>query len=261
MIRDANSAKVVLNDGTEYKAELLGVSPNHDLAVLKIDTKGEELPTLELGKSDDLQVGQDVFAIGNPFGLDQTLTTGIISALGREIRGAGGMPIDGVIQTDAAINPGNSGGPLLNSRGKVVGINTMIISTSGSSAGIGFAVPIRTVQRVVPQIIETGEYRPAKLNIAVDQRVNIQIQRRYGIEGVAILAVKEGSTAEAAGLTGLVRKQGRVQIGDIIIAINGEPVKNVGDYMQILDKLKKGDKIRLEIQREIEIVEVEVELE
>ncbi|QQE13869.1 trypsin-like peptidase domain-containing protein [Planctomycetota bacterium] len=262
VIRNAGSAKVVLNDGREYQAELVGVSPNHDLAVLKINIDGEDLPVLNLGQSGNLLVGQSVFAIGNPFGLDQTLTKGIISALDREINSVGGVPIDGVIQTDAAINPGNSGGPLMNSQGDVIGINTMIVSTSGSSAGIGFAVPIDTVKRVVPEIVENGRYEPASLAIAISPRANIQLQRRIGFEGVVVLDVKEGSTAADAGLSGLKRhRDGSVTLGDVIVGVNDEPIKNIGDYLQALDKLEAGDVIRLEVLRGIEVVTVEVELE
>ena len=262
VIEKATSAKIVLNDGREFDAKLVGISPNHDLAVLKFDAQGEELPVLPLGSSENLNVGQDVFAIGNPFGLDQTLTTGIISALNREIKSRSGVPIDGVIQTDAAINPGNSGGPLINSRGKLIGINTMIVSTSGSSAGIGFAVPVDTIKRVVPEIVETGKYEPARIMIKSDPRVNHVIARRSGIKGIVIAVVKPNSSAEKAGLQGLKRyNNGEVKIGDVIVSIDGHPTPNLGEYMQALDKHKAGDIVTLEVQRGIEVVDIEIELE
>ena len=262
VIQDATSAKIVLNDGSEYDAKLVGVSPNHDLAVLRFDTQGQQLPVLPLGSSENLNVGQDVFAIGNPFGLDQTLTTGIISALGREIRSVSGMPIEDVIQTDAAINPGNSGGPLINSRGKLIGINTMIVSTSGSSAGIGFAVPVDTIKRVVPEIVKTGKYEAAQIMIKSDPRLNRVIAQRSGIQGIVIAAVKPGSAADKAGLQGLKRyNNGEVKIGDIILSIDGNPTPNIGEYMQALDKHKAGDKVTIEVQRGIEVVDIEIELE
>ena len=262
VIRNARQATVVLHDGREFSADLVGYSPNHDLAILRIDPKGEQLPALNLGQSGGLQVGQDVFAIGNPFGLEQTLTKGIISALDREIKSVSGFPIDGVIQTDAAINPGNSGGPLLDSNGRVIGMNTMIISTSGSSAGIGFAVPIDTVKRVASQIIEKGRYEPASLGIKHDRRLNQLVQSRYGIRGVVIIDVTPGSTADVAGLKGLeINEERRMKLGDVIVGMDGQKIENQMDFLQVLDRHNPGDRIALEVQRGIEVVEIEIELE
>src|SRR5690606_24114039 len=178
VVRGSDLAEVTLSDGTRWRAALVGVEPDKDLAVLRIDAPAEKLRGIAIGVSKDLQVGQKVFAIGNPFGLDQTLTTGIISGLDREIKSISGRPIQGVIQTDAAINPGNSGGPLLDSAGRVIGVNTAIYSPSGAYAGVGFAVPIDTVNRIVPQLIENGKYQPPVLGI----RINDQISRRLAAE-------------------------------------------------------------------------------
>ena len=184
VLEGATGAQVVLHDQETYRAELVGFSRGHDLAILKIDPPDNGLRHVDIGRSEGLRVGQGVLAIGNPFGLSATLTTGIISALGREIAAVGGGTIENAIQTDAAINPGNSGGPLLDSAGRLIGVNTAIFSPSGASAGIGFAVPVDTVQRVVPQIIQTGEYTPPQLGIRVSEELNIAARRRLGIRGV-----------------------------------------------------------------------------
>ena len=197
VISGADSATVRLADGSTQPARLVGRAPQHDLAVLRIEPAAT--PPLPLGTSDDLKVGQRVLAIGNPFGLDFTLTTGIVSALERELPAERGPGLRGLIQTDAAINPGNSGGPLLDSAGRLIGVNTAIFSPSGSSAGIGFAVPVDTVARVVPQLIRTGRYAPPQIGIEVDERVNA-LARRQGIEGVLVLGVSPGSPAAEAGL-------------------------------------------------------------
>ena len=169
VLQGATAAQIVLHDQSTYRADLVGFSRGHDLAVLRIDAPADLLRPVGIGQSDGLRVGQSIFAIGNPFGLSATLTTGIVSALGREIAAAGGGTIENMIQTDAAINPGNSGGPLLDSAGRLIGVNTAIYSPSGASAGIGFAVPVDTVRRVVPQIIENGEYTPPQLGIRVSE--------------------------------------------------------------------------------------------
>ncbi len=197
VIRDADSAAVAFNDQTSYRAKLVGVAPEKDLAVLSIDAPAESLHPLPLGTSSDLEVGLKCFAIGNPFGLDHTLTTGVVSALGREIKSLTGLPIKDVIQTDAAINPGNSGGPLLDSAGRLIGVNTAIFSPSGTYAGIGFAIPVDTVRWVVPELIEHGKIiRPGlALTLASDR-----IARRLELPGVLVLDVKRGSTAATAGL-------------------------------------------------------------
>ena len=181
VLEGATGAQGVLHDQSAYRADLIGVSRGHDLAVLKIDAPANALQPVDINRSDGLRVGQSVFAIGNSFGLSATLTTGIISALGREIAAVGGGTIENAIQTDAAINPGNSGGPLLDSAGRLIGVNTAIYSPSGASAGIGFAVPVDTIRRVVPQIIEKGEHTPPRLGIRVSEDINIAARRRLGI--------------------------------------------------------------------------------
>ncbi len=261
VIAGASGARVRLNDGRDYTASLVGVSPEHDLAVLRIRVPLDRPPPLPLGTSHDLQVGQKVYAIGNPFGLDWTLTTGVVSALDRSISGNGGRSIDHLIQTDAAINPGNSGGPLLDSAGRLIGINTAIYSPSGASAGIGFAVPVDTVNRVVPELIATGRYTRPTLGIAVDEDLNRQITRRLGVEGVVVLRVEPGSPAAAAGLEGSrVDEEGRFYPGDIILKVEGVEVPSVARLLSRMDDFRPRDRIRLSILREGQVLEVTVEL-
>ncbi|MEW8585649.1 MAG: trypsin-like peptidase domain-containing protein, partial [Candidatus Thiodiazotropha sp.] len=201
VIAEASEANVRLNDGRSYRAVLIGSSPDHDLAVLRIRVPFDRPPPVPVGSSDDLKVGQKVFAIGNPFGLDYTLTTGVVSALDRSLsEGRDGIAIDHLIQTDAAINPGNSGGPLLDSAGRLIGINTAIYSPSGAYAGIGFAVPVDTVNRVVPELIAKGRYVRPSLGISVDEEINRVILDKLDLEGVLVLQVEVGSAAEQAGL-------------------------------------------------------------
>ncbi len=216
-------AQVTLFDQSTHAAEIIGIAPEKDLAVLRIDTKGLDLEPLPIGTSDDLLVGQSVFAIGNPFGLDYSLTTGVVSALGREIEALDRTPIRDVVQTDAAINPGNSGGPLLDSSGRLIGVNTQIYSPSGGSAGIGFAIPVDTVSWVVPDLIEHGRVIRPVLGVETDAT----LQRRVGLsEGILIRAITPGSGAEKAGLQGLSQdRRGRWQLGDIILAIGEEEVE------------------------------------
>ena len=241
VIAGANAMQVTLQDGTEYAAELIGSAPEKDLAVLRLLESGDSLVSLPLGDSTELSVGRKVLAIGNPFGLDTTLTTGVVSALGREIRAPSGRRIRGVIQTDAAINPGNSGGPLLNSLGQLVGVNTAIYSPSGASAGIGFAIPVNTVKEVVPQLISYGRMlRPIMgVELASDRW-----RRRYGIEGLPVVRVYPGLPAAEAGLRGAYRgSRGDVRLGDVIIAIDGESVRNHDDYLSIMEQHKPGDTV------------------
>jgi S1-C subfamily serine protease len=258
VIRNADAAQVTLDDQSTYQATLVGGSPDNDLAVLHIDAPKEKLRPILVGRSDDLQVGQMAFAIGNPFGLDQTLTTGVISALGREIESVGKRPIKNVIQTDAAINPGNSGGPLLDSAGRLIGVNTAIYSRSGSSAGIGFAIPVDDVNRVVPQLIAHGKVTRPGLGV---QLVPDQTARQAGITGALILHVRPGSPAEKAGLRPTTRDEGnRIQLGDIITAVEGRPVKKANDLFGELQKHKVGDTVPLTVQRQGQEVEVKVTL-
>jgi len=262
VIREADSARVTLADQTTYRAELVGVSPNHDLAVLRVSAPREKLAPLPVGTSHDLLVGQSVFAIGNPFGLDQTLTRGIISALGRSISSPTRTTIEDVIQTDAAINPGNSGGPLLDSAGRLVGVNTAIYSPSGAAAGIGFAVPVDTVNRVVPQIIARGAYRPPLLGVMVDDNMSRRVPARMGTEGLMILDVVEGSGAAEAGLEPLRQTDdGAIVPGDIIQAVEGQAVRTKSDLFQVLDRTKPGDRVRVTILRRGEAQEVSVRVQ
>ena len=250
VIEGASEAEVRLNDGRTYKAALVGASPMHDLAVLRINVPFDSPPAVPIGTSSDLKVGQKVFAIGNPFGLDYTLTSGLVSALDRTLSERGGVTIRHLIQTDAAINPGNSGGPLLDSAGRLIGINTAIYSPSGAYAGIGFAVPVDTVNRVVPQLIAEGEYRGPSLGIVLDEKVNELIAFRTGINGVVILGVEPGSAADLAGLRGTtIERNGAVSIGDVITAIDGDRVDSVRDIDQALDERSIGDEVVLTIER------------
>ena len=249
VIAGAAEARVRLSDGKEHTAALVGASPLHDLAVLRIDTDMPRAP-LPLGTSADLKVGQKVYAIGNPFGLDWTLTTGIVSALDRSLKGEDGGVIQHLIQTDAAINPGNSGGPLLDSAGRLIGVNTAIYSPSGASAGVGFAVPVDTVNRVVPQLISQGRYLRPALGVEVDQRVNEHAAQQLGLKGVLVLRVRPGSGAQAAGLEGArLAQDGSFIPGDIITQVEGKGVDSVPALLSRLDDFRPGDKVRLTITR------------
>ena len=251
VVQGASEASVRLADGRDYRAALVGASPEHDIAVLRIGVGFEPPPAVPLGSSHDLKVGQKVFAIGNPFGLDWTLTTGVVSALDRSLPGESGVTIDHLIQTDAAINPGNSGGPLLDSAGRLIGINTAIYSPSGASAGISFAVPVDTVNRVVPQLIANGRYQRPVLGIEVHAGVNQRLAGDTGIDGVFILGVTRGSAAEQAGLAGAeLLPDGRIRPGDILLAIDGKPLDDVDDLYARLDDYNIGDTITLRLLRD-----------
>jgi len=263
VIAGASEATVKLNDGRDYPAALVGASPAHDLAVLRIKVRFDAPPPIPIGTSGDLRVGQKVFAIGNPFGLDWTLTTGIVSALDRSLRSEDGTIISHLIQTDAAINPGNSGGPLLDSAGRLIGVNTAIYSPSGASAGVGFAVPVDTVNRVVPQLIATGRYAPPSLGIEVDESLNRAIVRQLRLSGVAVLRVAPGSGAEAAGLRGIeiIQRTGSIVPGDVILELDGERVDSVAKLIALLDDRRVGDRVRLRVWREGRTFEVAVTLQ
>jgi S1-C subfamily serine protease len=248
VIEDAQEVEVALADGTRTKAKLVGVAPEKDLAVLRIQAKGLRLRPIPIGRSADLQVGQSVMAIGNPFGLDQTLTLGVVSALGREIQSATRRRISGVIQTDAAINPGNSGGPLLDSAGRLIGINTAIQSTSGSSAGIGFAVPVDTVNRVVPQLIARG--RSARVDLGFDPipdawAVNLEVPK-----GIVVGRVRRGGPAARAGLRGLTRQERGWLLGDVVLGVNGQPVKDMDRLLDLVESEHPGSTVTLEVYRQ-----------
>jgi len=258
VISDANRIEVTLADRTTWKGVLLGAAPDRDIAVLQISAPAPKLRPIEIGESDNLQVGQKVFAIGNPFGLDQTLTTGIVSALGREIASATGRTIHDVIQTDAAINPGNSGGPLLDSAGRIIGVNTAIYSPSGGSAGVGFAVPISEVNRVVPQIIRQGRVIRPGLGVSL---ANKSLARELEIEGVLIINVQPGSTADKAGLRGTSQVQGGIILGDIIRSVNSVQVSDYNELRDELERYRVGDTVTLHVVRDEELLAVDVVLE
>lgn len=248
VIQGASAARVTLADQTEWPAELAGAFPDRDLAVLRIRAPRDKLRPVAVGASRDLQVGQRVYAIGNPFGLDQTLTTGIISALNREIESANQRKIRGVIQTDAAINPGNSGGPLLDSAGRLIGVNTAIFSPSGASAGIGFAIPVDEVNRVVPRLIRDGKFLRPTLGV---QSAPPQLHAALGLpKGLAVVAVVKGSPAEAAGIVPFRRgAKGEVLAGDLITAIAGRPVASLDEMLDALERHQPGDVVKLTVLR------------
>lgn len=248
VIQNSTSAQVTLADQSTYEARVVGTAPEKDLAVLLIDAPRSALQPIPVGASGNLKVGQSVFAIGNPFGLDQTLTTGIVSALGREIKSVAGIPIRNVIQTDAAINPGNSGGPLLNSSGELIGVNTAIYSPSGASAGIGFSIPVDVVNWVVPELIAYGELRRPTLGVELAPEYLLQ---RARISGVLVLRVNENGPAEKAGVLPTRRdRNGRIILGDIITGINGEPINSYSDLILTLEKYKAGDRVEVNLLRE-----------
>ena len=262
VIEGASEALIKLADGREFKASLVGASQSHDLAVLRIKIPTKRPAPIPLGTSHDLRVGQKVLAIGNPFGLDWTLTTGIVSALDRSLGGDDGGSIDHLIQTDAAINPGNSGGPLLDSAGRLIGVNTAIYSPSGSSAGIGFAVPVDTVNRVVPQLIRTGKYAQPGLGVELNEDLNRRLVNLIKVPGVVVLRVAPDSGAAAAGLTGIsIARNGEVIAGDIITAVQGKPVESVGKLTSRLDDFRVGDSVRLTVVRNGKAREVAVTLQ
>lgn len=256
--------RVTLADQTTHDAHLVGVAPDNDLAVLSLESNGKTLTPLPIGASDDLNVGQKVLAIGNPFGLDQTLTTGVISGLGREIRSESGRAIYDVIQTDAAINPGNSGGPLLDSSGRLIGVNTAIYSPSGAYAGIGFAIPVDTVNRVVPQLLRHGQVIRPGFGVQI---ANDQISRQLGLEGVLILRVQEGSAADSAGFRPTeVDEQENIILGDVIVGVDGTPIRSSDELFKVLDEHDVGESVTVKLLRnarteEETTVEIEVTLQ
>lgn len=251
VIAGASEAVVKLADGSDYRSTLVGASPEHDIAVLQIVLSGKRIAPIPLGSSTDLRVGQKVYAIGNPFGLDWTLTDGIVSALDRSLDGESGPSIEHLIQTNAAINPGNSGGPLLDSAGRLIGINTAIYSPNGANAGIGFAVPADTLNRVVPELIRTGRYVRPTLGLTLDEDANRRLTRMLDVKGVVILRVASGSPAAEAGLRGLTRHQsGGLVAGDIITSVEGKPVDTVGKLLAALDERRSQSRVRLGLLRQ-----------
>ena len=259
VIQNADAAQVTLSDQSNWKARRVGVAPDKDLAVLRIDAPANRLQPITVGTSKDLQVGQSVFAIGNPFGLDQSLTTGVVSALGREIESVTRRPIQGVIQTDAAINPGNSGGPLLDSAGRLIGVNTAIYSPTGASAGIGFAIPVDTVNRIVPELIRSGRVTRPGIGIQIAED---QIAERLGVNGVLVVDVNPGSAAAKAGIQPTRREaSGRVHLGDIITAIDAKKVESSNDLFLVLERYKVGDMVNISLLRDGKPVQVRIALE
>ncbi len=259
VIQSGNSARVTLADNNSYAATLVGVEPDKDLAVLRIDAPKEQLRPIPLGTSDDLVVGQKVFAIGNPFGLDQTLTTGVISGLGREIQSQTRRTIEGVIQTDAAINPGNSGGPLLDSAGRMIGVNTAIYSPSGTYAGIGFAVPVNIVNSIVPQLIQFGRIEQAGIGVTI---LEDEIAHRLGVtKGVVIRRVLGNGPAAEAGLESLSEdNQGNLKF-DVILQLAGRTIRRSEDLLKALDGKKVGEQVAATILRDGEEINVELTLQ
>ena len=258
VIRGANGAEITLHDQRSFRATLVGAAPDMDLAVLRIDAPLDALHPIPIGVSNDLKVGQKVYAIGNPFGLDQTLTTGIISALGREIESAGQQKIRDVIQTDAAINPGNSGGPLLDSAGRLIGVNTAIASPSGVSSGIGFAIPVDDVNRVVPQLISEGKVARPVLGVGL---INPALIRNLAVPGLAVANVTENSGAEKAGIRpAQTDRRGRRMLGDVIVRVEGKPTQTVDDLYHILKNRKSGEVVEVVVLREEQEVTLKVTL-
>ena len=258
VISDASRLEVTLADHSTWKASLVGAAPDRDLAVLQITAPAGKLQPITVGESKNLLVGQKVFAIGNPFGLDQTLTTGVVSALGREITAVTGRTIHDVIQTDAAINPGNSGGPLLDSAGRLIGVNTAIYSPSGASSGIGFAVPVGEVNRVVPQIISKGKVLRPGLGVTLANR---SLTGEVGLEGVLVLKVLPGTSAEQAGLRGTTQVGDGLVLGDIILAVNGRKVTDYDSLRDEVERYQVGETVALTLLRDDATAEVNVRLE
>jgi S1-C subfamily serine protease len=252
VIEGAQKLNVSLGGAKTYPAEVIGGDPDTDLAIIKITPPQEGLTVIQFSDSDKLVVGQKVLAIGNPFGLDRTLTTGVISGLQRPIRGRSGRPIEGAIQTDASINPGNSGGPLLDKYGKMIGINAQIYSRSGGSVGVGFAIPVNIAKRVVPQLIQYGEVRRPKLGATL---FSVEQLREQGAQlpvqsGLLIRTLASGGPAERAGLRAITRTSSGVTLGDIITSIDGEKVGDLDDLFRFLDKKQINDRVRVEVVRE-----------
>lgn len=261
VVEGAQRLSVSFGGDKTYAARLVGGDPDTDLAVIKLDAPPPGLTVVPLGDSDRLIVGQKVLAIGNPFGLDRTLTTGVISGLQRPIRARNGRPIDAAIQTDASINPGNSGGPLLDKFGKMIGINSQILSPAGGSVGVGFAVPVNTAKRVIPQILQFGEVKRPKLGATLPSiadlmrnRPNVQLPVE---EGLLVYQTIPGGSAERAGLKGITSDG---SIGDIILSAEGQKLNDIDDLYRLLDKKQIGDTVNFEVFRNGRNVTVPVRL-
>jgi S1-C subfamily serine protease len=260
VVRTATAADVTLFNHEQFSATPVGAAPQFDLAVLKINAPAKQLsPIPFIGASNDLQVGQKVFAIGNPFGLEHTLTTGIISAVGRTIQGVEGNPIEDVIQTDAAINPGNSGGPLLDSHGRLIGVNTALYSPSGANAGVGFAIPVDVVNRVVPQLNKNGRVLRPDMGVLFDRQNSPRIARLMGVNGILVGRVLPNSPAAGAGLRSAVAT-GNGYDGDVIVSIDGRPTRDVDEFYRTLDRYKAGDTVTVRLVRQGQEMDVPVTL-
>jgi putative serine protease PepD len=263
VIEGAQKLAVSFGGQKNYAAKVVGGDPDTDLAVIKlIEMPKEPLTIIPLGDSDKLEVGQKVLAIGNPFGMDRTLTTGVISGLQRPIRARNGRPIEGAIQTDASINPGNSGGPLFDSHGRMIGINSQILSPSGASAGVGFAVPVNIAKRIVPELVRSGEVRRPKLGISTRDVETLKSQVELPVsDGVLIWQIAPGGPAANAGLRGLTQTEnGDVEIGDVIVGIDNEKVGNTDELYRILNKHPMGDQVQVQILRDGRRMSVPVRL-
>jgi S1-C subfamily serine protease len=259
VVEGGNRFVVTLADQTDWDAELVGVAPEKDLAVLRIRAGKEKHHPLALGASSKLLVGQKVLAVGNPFGLDHTLTTGVVSALGRELSSPTGRVIRDVIQTDAAINPGNSGGPLLDSRGRLIGVNTAIYSPSGGSAGIGFAIPVDSVARLIPQLIQYGKL--IEPGIPGMHWLPDRYTRSFGLDGVVVQGVAAGTLGDQLGFTGLSQtRRGRYALGDTVLAVDGSKVRKVDDLLDAFDQIGVNGRVELTVERDGRRRKVNVEL-
>ncbi len=258
VVKDAESLSVTFQGQQTFVARVVGVEPRKDIAVIRVEAPASLLKPVPASQHVTLEVGEKTIAIGNPFGLDHSITTGIVSALGRQVHGIGGVTIRDMIQTDAAINPGNSGGPLLDSAGQLIGMNTMIFSKSGSSAGIGFAVPVSTIARVVPQILKSGKAEQLGLGIQVDPLS--RLERRLGVRGVVVLAVPEGSLAAKAGLRGISQTARGLQLGDVVVGVDAAKVGDFDDLYNALDVHHAGDKVTVKVRRGEETVTLPVEV-
>jgi S1-C subfamily serine protease len=265
VIQGADRAQVTLSDQSTWSAKLIGSAPEKDLALLKIEAETERLLPIPLGQSNNLRVGQNVYAIGNPFGLDQTLTTGVVSALGREIESVAGIPIRDAIQTDAAINPGNSGGPLLNSSGQLIGVNTAIYSPSGASAGIGFSIPVEVVKWVIPELMIHGKImRPVLgVELARTEITNRLVEEDIlPLKGALVIDVTPGSGAQKAGIEPTRRNYyGEIVWGDLIVSFEGQKISSNDDLFLALEKYQPGAEVELEIIRKDERYSILVTLD
>ena len=259
VVNGADAAKVILSDQSTYDVRKIWSYPDKDIAVLSINAAAGKLRPILVGSSHDLKVGQIAFAIGNPFGLDQTMTVGIVSALGREVQSSNGFAIQGAIQTSAAINPGNSGGPLLDSAGRLIGMNTAIISPSGAFAGIGFAIPVDEINQIAPQLIRNGKVVRPRIGV---QLADDQMARQLGIkQGALIMKVEPNSPAAQAGLKGTARDDaGNIVLGDVIVAVDDKSIASVKDMLTALEPHKVGETVTVTIVRQGQRQDVKITL-